>query len=76
MNDAEIIKRIEQAGLTLRLLEDNGRIDGLEGKGKENGWYDLCKEMGVDEFTVHHAYRVAYENGWHEGFDQRGKKDD
>lgn len=40
----EGIKNIEKATVTLGLLEANGRIDGLEGKNREKGWSDLCKE--------------------------------
>lgn len=66
MTDEEILAKVKSAVVNLDLLAINGRMDKADGIDMRQGWSNLCKEMGLDEFRIHSAYKVAYENGWQE----------
>lgn len=75
MNTDALVETLKDAGVTLALLEANGRIDALDGIEKDRGWYALWEGMGLPDsaFHLHPAYRVAYENGWGKGWEEKKK---
>ncbi len=43
-----------------------GRVDGKKGTDKDDGWEELCNDMGWDRWKQR-LCRERYEDGWYEG---------
>lgn len=63
-----LVAKIQGMMATVALVEENGRIDGKEGKERDKGWFSLCEEMKFGNSSYLTQFRTAYENGWHEGW--------
>ncbi len=55
---------------TEALLRANGHADAVAGKDKDDGWGELCQEMGWDRWKQRLLHE-RYNDGWYEGAIQK-----
>ncbi len=54
-------------------LRLNGQVDGKAGKDKDDGWEELCQEMGWDGQKQRLCHE-RYDDGWYQGALDRQKQ--